>query len=143
MPEWAVGVIDRENDTSWPQGRYRQDIDAILASMRNARFSNNDRKRRWRIVLENGRNLFQAGGSLIHIAGIQLDFKCTPRAVVKLDDGVDFPAVIVLVMVKLRVNGFCIYLKVANLSAVLPCAICIGKLRRVLYHRCPSAATMV
>ena len=102
--------------------------------MRNARFPDNDRKRRWRIVLENGRNLLQIGRGIINITGIKLDFKRAPRTVVKLDDGVYFPAFIVLIMVKLRINGFCIYLKVANLSAVLPCAICIGKLRRVLYH---------
>ena len=101
---------------SWAQRSYRQDIDTILASVRNSGFSNNDGKRRRRIVLENGRNLFQIGCGLIGIIGVKLDFKRTPRAVVKLDDGVDFPAVVVLIMVKLRVDGFCIYLKITPLD---------------------------
>ena len=65
-------------------------------------------------MLEDGCNLFKIGCGLIGIIGVQLDFKRTPRAVVKLDDGVDFPAIVVLIMVKLRVDGFCIYLKITN-----------------------------
>ena len=65
-------------------------------------------------MLENGRNLFQIGCGLIGIIGVKLDFKRTPCTVVKLDDCVDFPAVVVLIVVKLRANGFCIYLKISN-----------------------------
>ena len=99
---------------SWSQRSYRQDIDTILASVRNSGFSNNDGKRRRRIVPEDRCNLFKIGCGLIGIIGVQLDFKRTPRAVVKLDDGVDFPAIVVLIMVKLRIDGFCIYLKITN-----------------------------
>ena len=104
--------------------------------MSNARFSNNDRKRRWRIVLEDRCNLFKIGCGLIGIIGVQLDFKRTPRAVVKLDDGVDFPAIVVLIMVKLRVDGFCIYLKITNFGSI---SLCLYLLLSIIFQQFMSA----
>jgi hypothetical protein len=82
----------------WAQGYYRQNENAILAPIGNARFANNYGKRRWRVVLEYGRDLFQIGSSLIGISRIQLYLKRTPRAIVKLDDGINLPAFIILVV---------------------------------------------
>ena len=59
--------------------------------MRNAGLADNDGKRRWRIVLENGCDLFKIGCGFINVTGVQLDLKRTPYAIVKLDDGVNLP----------------------------------------------------
>ena len=67
--------VSLRRQRSWAQGSYRQDINTVLAAMSNARFSNNDRKRRRRIVLEDRCNLFKIGCGLIGIIGVQLDFK--------------------------------------------------------------------
>ena len=90
--------------------------------MSNARFAHHDRKRRRRIVLEDGRDFLEVGCGFINIIRVQLDFKRTPRAIVKLDDGVDFPAIVVLIMVKLRVNGFC------------SISLCLYLLLSILFH---------
>ena len=82
--------------------------------MSNARFAYHDGKRRWRVVPEDVRNLLQIRCGVIDIARIQLYLKRTPRTIVKLDDGINLPAFVILVMEKLGIKGFRIYLKISN-----------------------------
>ena len=56
-------------------------------------------------MLEYGCNLFQISRGVIHIAWIQLHLKRTPRAIVKLDDGINLSAFIILVMDELGIQG--------------------------------------
>ena len=82
--------------------------------MGNARFAHHDGKRRWRVVPEDGRNFLQIRCGDIDIARIQLYLKRTPRTIVKLDDGINLPAFIILVMEKLGTKRFRINLKISN-----------------------------
>ena len=82
--------------------------------MGNTRFAHHDGKRRWRVVPEDGRNLLQIGCSAINITRIQLYLERAPRTIVKLDDGINLPAFIILVMEKLGIKRFRIYLKISN-----------------------------
>ena len=82
--------------------------------MGNARFAHYDGERCRRVVPEDGRDLLQIDCGVIYISRIQLYLKRAPRAIVKLDDGINLPAFIILVVEQFGTEGFRVYLKIAN-----------------------------
>ena len=63
---------------------------------------------------EDGDDLLKTGGGIVHVAGVQLDLKRAPRAVVELDDGVNLPTVVIPIVEKPSADGFRIYLEVPD-----------------------------
>ena len=65
-------------------------------------------------MFEDCRDLLQVGCGSLLVSRIQLYLKRAPFAVVKLNDGINLPAFVILVVEKPGPERFRIYLKIAN-----------------------------